>query len=93
MAYILVQHLHPEHESALPEILQRVSKIPVIEISDNVHVDANQIYVIPSNKLLVATDGVLNLSPRSTKDKQNMPIDIFFSSLAEVHQGHSIGVI
>nr|MBA2563212.1 hypothetical protein [Chitinophagaceae bacterium] len=64
MAYILVQHLHPEHESALPEILQRVSKIPVIEISDNVHVDADHIYVIPSNKLLVATDGVLNLSPR-----------------------------
>jgi two-component system CheB/CheR fusion protein len=93
MAYILVQQLHPEHESALPEILQRVSKIPVIEISDNVHVDADHIYVIPSNKLLVATDGVLNLSPRSTKDKLNMPIDIFFSSLAEVHLSHSIGVI
>ncbi|MEO6814383.1 MAG: CheR family methyltransferase [Ginsengibacter sp.] len=93
MAYILVQHLHPGYESALPEILQRQTKIPVVEIEDNVHVDPNRIYVIPSNKTLVATDGVLKLSPRPTKDKQNMPIDIFFSSLAEVHEAHSIGVI
>ena len=91
MAYILVQHLHPEHESALPEILQRFTHIPVIEISDNVHVNPNHIYVIPSNKMLVATDGVLKLSPRLAK--QNLPINIFFSSLAEVHQSHSIGVI
>ena len=93
MAYILVQHLHPEHESALPEILQRVSKIPVVEISDNVHVDPNHIYVIPSNKILMATDGVLKLSPRLTKERLNLPIDIFFSSLAEVHQAHAIGVV
>lgn len=93
MAYILVQHLHPEHESSLPEILQRITKIPVIEISDNVHVDPDRIYVIPSNKILVATDGILELSPRPVTDKLNLPIDIFFSSLAEVHQGHSIGVI
>ena len=93
MAYILVQHLHPEHESALPEILQRVSKIPVVEISDNVHVDPDHIYVIPSNKMMVATDGVLKLSPRLTKERLNLPIDVFFSSLAEVHQSHAIGVI
>ncbi len=93
MAYILVQHLHPEHESLLPEILQRVTRIPVVEISDNVHVEPDHIYVIPSNKILVATDGILQLTPRSLKDKLHMPIDIFFSSLAEVHQSHSIGVV
>jgi two-component system, chemotaxis family, CheB/CheR fusion protein len=93
MAYILVQHLHPQHDSALPEILQRVSKIPVIEISDNVKVSPNNIYVIPSNKMLIATDGVLKLSPREAKNRINLPIDIFFSSLAEIHQAHAIGVI
>ena len=93
MAYILVQHLHPDHESSLPDILQLVTNLPVIEISNNVHVNANNIYVIPSNKMLVATDGILNLSPRPTKGKLNLPIDIFFSSLAEVHQAHAIGVI
>ncbi|MEP6595983.1 MAG: chemotaxis protein CheB, partial [Ginsengibacter sp.] len=93
MAYILVQHLHPEHESALSEILQRIAKIPVLEITDNVHVEADRIYVIPSNKMLVATGGILQLSPRSSKRKLHLPIDIFFSSLAEVHQAHAIGVI
>ncbi len=93
MAYILVQHLHPDHSSALPEILQRETNIPVNEISDNIEVKPDQVYIIPSNKLLVATDGVLQLSPRPPKDQKNMPIDIFFSSLAEVHQSHSIGIV
>lgn len=93
MAYILVQHLHPEYDSALPEILQRITKIPVVEISDNVKVIPDHIYVIPSNKMLVATDGILQLSPRLTSERLNLPIDIFFSSLAEVHQSHSIGIV
>ena len=78
MAYILVQHLHPEYESTLSEILQRHAKIPVVEIIDNVHVDPNNIYVIPSNKTLVATVGVLQLSQRPSKEKRHLPIDIFF---------------
>ena len=92
MAYILVQHLHPEHNSILPEILQRVSKIPVQEVSDNITVKPNTIYIIPANKTLVANDGILELSPRQ-KNRRNMPIDIFFSSLAEVHHSHAIGII
>jgi two-component system CheB/CheR fusion protein len=93
MAYILVQHLHPQHNSALPEILQRETNIPVHEISDNVKVEPDQVYIIPANKMLVATDGILQLSPRPSKDQKNMPIDIFFSSLAEVHQSHAIGIV
>ena len=45
MAYILVQHLHPEHSSSLPEILQRETPVPVQEISDNVKVEPDNIYV------------------------------------------------
>ncbi|HEV8083182.1 MAG TPA: CheR family methyltransferase [Chitinophagaceae bacterium] len=93
MAYILVQHLHPDHSSSLPEILQRETNIPVNEISDNVKVEPDNVYIIPSNKMLVATDGVLQLSPRPPKDHKNMPIDMFFSSLAEVHQSHAIGIV
>ncbi len=92
MAYILVQHLHPEHNSSLPEILQRETQVKVEEVSDNVIVKPNRIYIIPANKILIANDGVLRLRPRP-KDKKNMPIDIFFSSLAEVHQNHAIGII
>jgi two-component system CheB/CheR fusion protein len=93
MAYILVQHLEPTHESILKELLQKVTKIPIHEITNDVKVEANQIYIIPSNKLLTANDGVLQLSPRPPKNKKNMPIDVFFISLAEVHQSHAIGVI
>src|SRR6266487_1364845 len=93
MAYILVQHLHPDHSSSLPEILQRETKIPVDEISENVEVKPDHVYIIPANKLVVATNGTLHLSPRPSKEQKNMPIDIFFASLAEVHQSHSIGVV
>lgn len=92
MAYIIVQHLSPDHESFLPEILQRETKIPVHEISNNVEVKPDNIYIIPSNKTLTATGGVLKLGPRSDGSK-NMPIDIFFTSLADVHRSLAIGVV
>ena len=91
IAYVLVQHLDPHHESILPEIMQRVTKIPVHEIQDNVTVEPDHIYIIPSNKLLLATDGVLKLFPRGRAHQ--MPIDLFFHSLAEVYQDHAIGII
>ncbi len=95
MAYVLVQHLHPGHESFLAEILQKVTKIPVREISDNIKVLPDHIYIIPSNKMLIANDGKLELSqrPEKSKNKLNLPIDLFFTSLAEIHQTHAIGVI
>ena len=58
MAFVLVQHLDPKHESMLPELLQKVTSIPVLEISDDIKVQPNHIYIIPSNKMLVANDGV-----------------------------------
>lgn len=93
MAYILVQHLDPNHDSILSEILQKVTKIPVEEIVDNIIVAPDHIYIIPSNKLLTATDGILELSARPPKGERNMPIDVFFQSLADVHKAHAIGVV
>lgn len=94
MAYVLVQHLDPNHDSLLPELLQKVTTIPVLEIADDVKVQPNHIYILPSNKMLVANDGVLQLSPRTTKKGElNLPIDLFFTSLAEIHHNHAIGVV
>ncbi len=93
MAYILVQHLDPAHDSILAEILQKFTRIPVQEITNNIQVEADHIYIIPSNKLLTATDGVLQLSARLPKSQRNLPIDVFFTSLAEVHQNHAIGIV
>ncbi len=94
MAFVLVQHLDPKHESLLPELLQKVTAIPVLETTDDIKVQPDHIYIIPSNKMMVANDGVLLLSPRTTnKNERNLPVDLFFTSLAEVHQSHAIGVV
>lgn len=95
MAYVLVQHLDPKHDSMLPELLQKVTPIPVLEIADDMKVRPDHIYIIPSNKMLTANDGVLELTPRNADNKgaRNLPIDLFFTSLAEVHQSHAIGVV
>jgi len=92
MAYVLVQHLDPTHESMLPDILQRVTNIPVHEITDDIHLAPDHIYIIPSNKILTSTDGVLQLAPRDKKIL-NLSIDIFFKTLAEVHKEFAVGVI
>jgi two-component system CheB/CheR fusion protein len=93
MAFILVQHLDPSHDSILPDLLQRVTRIPVVEITNNIKVAPDHIYIIPSNRLLTATDGVLKLTARPLKNLRSMPIDLFFTSLAEVHQSQAIGVV
>jgi two-component system CheB/CheR fusion protein len=93
MAYVLVQHLAPAHESLLPEILARETEIPVHEIIDDINLAPNNIYIIPENKILTAFDGKLKLEPREKGKKVNMPIDIFFNSLAEVHKSFSRGII
>jgi two-component system CheB/CheR fusion protein len=95
MAYVLVQHLDPKHDSLLPELLQKATKVPVLEITDDIKVEPDHIYIIPSNKMLLATDGVLKLSPRPApkSNKRNLPIDLFLSSLAAVHHSHSLGVV
>ncbi|MCM4166321.1 Protein-glutamate methylesterase/protein-glutamine glutaminase [Arenibacter antarcticus] len=92
MAYILVQHLSASHESILPEILSRSTTIPVQSITDDCEVEPDHIYVIPENKILEVTDHWLKLSPRK-KNTPNMPIDLFFISLAKVHGAFAIGVV
>src|SRR6201996_4336385 len=62
MAFILVQHLEPSHESLLTEILQKITPLPVEEITNNIHVEPHHIYIIPANKLLTVSDGRLYLS-------------------------------
>jgi two-component system CheB/CheR fusion protein len=93
MAYVLVQHLAPAHESLLPEILARETQIPVHEITDDISISANNIYIIPENKILTAYDGKLKLEPRELGKSIPMPIDVFFNSLADVHRGFSRGVV
>ncbi len=64
VAYALVQPFDPTQGNLLPEQLQKVTKLPVSEITDGLKVTADHIYIIPSNKILLVWDGLLKLSPR-----------------------------
>src|SRR6266567_8864650 len=93
MAFVLVQHLYPEHESKLPQLLGRATNLPVLEVVNNTRVKPNHIYVIPPNRTMTIERRRLKLLPRQKTDKQYRSIDRFFESLA-TDQGHqSIGVI
>ncbi|WP_020211634.1 CheR family methyltransferase [Flavobacterium rivuli] len=92
MAYILVQHLSPTHDSLLVEILTPETVLPIYQVEDDINIAPDTIYIIPENKILTTMDGVLKLSDRDA-GKRNMPIDIFFNSLADVHKSFARGVI
>ncbi|MFU8859555.1 MAG: CheR family methyltransferase [Cyclonatronaceae bacterium] len=95
MAFLFIQHLDPDHESLLPEILQKETKMPVVEMSEEYKIEPNRVYVMPSNKLMKASDGKLRLTDRPEKKKSEriLPIDLLFSALAEIYESHAIGVV
>jgi two-component system CheB/CheR fusion protein len=93
MAYVIVQHLSPDYDSNLTEILSQHSAIPVHEIINEIHLLPNNVYIIPENNNLITIDGVLKLEKRTRATKLNRVIDIFFESLAEVHESFAIGVV
>lgn len=93
MAFVLIQHLAPDHESVLPKLLSPFTSLPVFEIEDEINLAPNTVYILPKKKILTTTDGVLKLSPLEDLNKRSKPIDLFFSSLAEVHKSFAIGII
>jgi two-component system CheB/CheR fusion protein len=93
MAFIVVQHLAPTHDSALPTLLSRSTPIEVLLATDGQMVAPNHVYVIPPNADLLIEDGVLRvISPQSTSGPR-LPIDSFFRSLAADQGSRAIGVI
>jgi two-component system CheB/CheR fusion protein len=93
MAYVIVQHLAPDHDSKLTEILAQSTNLPVHEIVNNINLIPDHIFIIPENHTLITFDGVLKLEERSRNKLKNNSIDIFFESLAEVHKSFAIGVV
>jgi two-component system CheB/CheR fusion protein len=93
MAYVLVQHLDPRHESILAELLSQTTKMPVSEVKGDVRVEPNRVYVIPPSQDIGIVDGILKLVPRSEGGRPHMPIDYFLRTLAEVQGSQGIGVV
>ncbi len=92
MALVHIHHLDPDHESMLREILDRESSMIVSEISDDVEIEPDHLYVIPPGKVVRVEDGRLRISERD-RSTIPMPIDLFLQSLAEDQRHRAIAVI
>jgi two-component system CheB/CheR fusion protein len=93
LAFILVQHLDPHHESRLPDLLARAARMPVVQAEEGMAVEPDHVYVIPPNASMAVAGGRLRLGPRAEVGGQHLPIDHLFRSLAEDQGGQAIGVV
>ncbi|MBW4516840.1 MAG: PAS domain-containing protein [Timaviella obliquedivisa GSE-PSE-MK23-08B] len=93
MAFVLIQHLDPAQKSLLTEILARTTTMPVSEAVEGIAVKPNEVYIIPPNKKMLLTKGVLRLTPREKTDGKYMPGDAFFISLAADRGNKAIAVV
>ncbi|RZK11452.1 MAG: hypothetical protein EOO46_06720 [Flavobacterium sp.] len=93
MAYVFTQHPASDEEMYLTEGLSKVSRIPVVEIINDIVFEPNHIYIIPENRVLATEYGFLKLSSRSRNERKFLPIDTFFTSLAEVYKSSAIGIL
>jgi two-component system CheB/CheR fusion protein len=82
MAFVVVLHLDPDHESALSEVLARGSALPVTPIENDTQVEPDHVYVIPPNAALTIQDGRLLLNKPAAPRGQRNAIDEFLISLA-----------
>ena len=93
MAFVVIQHLDPNHVGIMPELLQRITPMKVLQASDSLKVKPNCVYVIPPNKSLSILNGALNLFDPVESRGLRLPVDIFFRSLAADMHEKSIGII
>lgn len=93
MAFVLVQHLAPEHKSLLAELIGRCTRLPVVEVTDGMAVQANRVYIIPPGHDMAFLNGTLQLLDPSAARGQRLPIDFFFRSLAQDQHERAIGIV
>jgi two-component system, chemotaxis family, CheB/CheR fusion protein len=92
-AYVVIQHLDPDHQSMLAQILGRSTTMPVHEAENGATIEPNSVYVIPPNRYLKLVDKGLFLNEAMPRRGLRMPIDYFFRSLAETGQERAIAIV
>ena len=93
LAFVVVQHLDPVHQSRMTELLSGYTDMGVFEIKHRMQVVPNCVYVIPPNRYVAISDGILHLSIPSKRAGIRMPIDFFFRSLAEDRHRRGICIV
>ena len=93
MAFVVIQHLDPNHIGIMPELLQRTTNMKVLQVTDHLKMMPDHVYVIPPNKSMSILNGYLHLFEPTELRGLRLPIDIFLRSLADDQQEKSIGII
>ena len=93
IAFVIIQHLDPTHKGIMAELLQRITAMPVCQVSDNLEIEPDHVYLIPPNQDMSILHGKLFLLDMVKPRGLRLPIDFFFRSMAEDLKEHSIGVI
>ena len=93
LAWVVVVHLSPEHESHLSDLLQPDLSIPVEQVTTTLPLEPDRVYVIPPNANLEAVDTHLRLSELEERREKRAPVDHFFRTLARTYDGRAIGVV
>lgn len=93
MAFVLVQHLAPDHKSILSELIRRYTRMQVFEVEDGMQVKPNCAYIIPPNHDMAFIQGALHLLEPLAPHGQRLPINYFFKTLADDQRELAIGII
>jgi two-component system, chemotaxis family, CheB/CheR fusion protein len=93
MAFVVVQHLAPDHDSLLPELLRRYTRMQVFEVTGGMVVEPNSVYVCPPNRDLAFSSGALQLSDPEAPRGRRLSIDFFFRSLAREQREQAICIV
>lgn len=92
-AFVVIQHLSPDYKSLMDELLARCTNIKIDIAFDGMSMEANHIYLIPPGKNISVYHDKLYLDSQNHKKSLNLPIDIFFRSLAKDKGSKSIGIV
>src|SRR3974390_2112187 len=93
LAFVLVQHLAPDHKSILTDLIRRYTRLQAYEVEDGMVVRPNCAYIIPPGRDMACLGGALSLLEPTAPRGQRLPIDFFFRSLAQDQQERAIGIV
>ncbi len=93
MAFVLIQHLPPDRESLLVELLLKQTSLPVLQVEDGLEVKPDHVYVTRPGHTLLIEDGRLRIGESVRKPGHREPIDMFFASLAREQHSRAVAVV
>jgi two-component system CheB/CheR fusion protein len=93
MAFVVILHLSPRHQSRADEVLRKATRMPVLQVAEPVHIEPGHVYVIAPNMQLSMEGDMLKVGPLERSQPAHVAIDTFFRSLAEAQRERAIALV